>query len=62
MTTDATPVWRDWDLGTDARVEALLADLSEDERLAIALADWSPLTDRGLPHPHYADCGRSRCP
>jgi beta-glucosidase len=57
MTTDATPAWRDSDLGRDARVEALLAELTEDERAAIALADWSPLTDRGLRHPHYADCG-----
>ncbi len=38
-------------------MDALLAALSDDDRAAIALADWSPLTDRGLPFPHYVDSG-----
>lgn len=41
----------------EERVDALLAALSEDDRTAITLADWSPLTDRGLPFPHYVDSG-----
>ena len=60
-TSDATSErerpWLDASLDVDARVQTVMGDLSEGERTAIALADWSPLTARGLPHPQYVDAG-----
>src|SRR4051794_40807993 len=49
--------WRDDSLDVEGRVVALLADLADDERSALALADWTPLSTRGLPFPHYVDAG-----
>jgi beta-glucosidase len=49
--------WLDRSLDLDERVHKLLADLSDEERTALALADWAPLTARGLPYPHYVDAG-----
>jgi beta-glucosidase len=62
MTNPALPGDRDrpWLHGSvdvEARVAALMADLSDDERTALALADWAPLSSRGLPFPHYVDAG-----
>src|SRR3954464_5472522 len=62
MTDPARPAererpWRDGSLDVEARVAALMADLSDDERTALALADWAPLSSRGLPFPHYVDAG-----
>ncbi|WP_346618420.1 glycoside hydrolase family 3 C-terminal domain-containing protein [Blastococcus sp. HT6-4] len=51
------PRWRDAALPVEERVRALLAELSADERTALALGEWAPLTARGLPHPHYVDAG-----
>ena len=34
-----------------------MADLTDDERTSLALADWTPLSSRGLPFPHYVDAG-----
>src|SRR4249919_172706 len=49
--------WLDRSLDLEARVAALLADLSDDDRVALARADWAPLRNRALPFPHYADAG-----
>jgi beta-glucosidase len=62
MTSAALPgdreqPWRDASLDGDARVAALMADLTDDERTSLALADWTPLSSRGLPFPHYVDAG-----
>jgi beta-glucosidase len=54
---DRRSPWSDRSLDVEARVAALLADLSDDERTALALADWTPLTTRELPFPHYVDAG-----
>jgi beta-glucosidase len=54
---DPTPPWSDRSLGLDDRVNALLADLSDEEGTALALADWQPLQARRLPFPHYVDAG-----
>lgn len=52
-----TNTWADRDAPLDNRVEALLAEFSDAELIAIALADWTPLTARGLPYPNYVDSG-----
>ena len=56
-TTSASGTWLDPATPSDARVEALLADLSQDEKIAVALSDWTPVQRRGLPWPHYVDAG-----
>ncbi len=38
--------WLDPSLDLDTRVNSLLADLSTEERCAVAVADWSPLVPR----------------
>jgi beta-glucosidase len=50
-------MWLNPTVSLDARVEALLGDLSQDEKVGVALSDWSPLQQRGLPWPHYVDAG-----
>src|SRR5438128_1105447 len=32
-----------------------MADLTDDERTSLALADWTPLSSRARPFPHYVD-------
>jgi len=54
---DTEPQWSDTSAPVEARVEALLDDLDEQERTALVLADFSPLTRRGLPYPNYVDSG-----
>ena len=49
--------WLNSSLDLEARVAALLADLSDHDRVALARADWAPLRNRALPFPHYADAG-----
>ncbi|MFZ0530582.1 MAG: hypothetical protein WAL91_08610, partial [Propionicimonas sp.] len=56
MATISGP-WQDPSLDLDARVAAVVADLGEDERAAIALGEFAALTDRGLPVPNYVDAG-----
>ncbi len=55
--TSVSGTWLDPTMFLDARVESLLVDLSRDEKIAMALSDWSPLQRRGLPWPHYVDAG-----
>ncbi len=50
-------VWLDPGQPLENRVEALLADLADDERQAIALGEFGALTSRGVPAPHYVDAG-----
>lgn len=52
-----TAGWLNASLGLEERVDSLLADLTADERVAIALGDFDPLTSRGLPAPDYVDAG-----
>ncbi len=53
MATD----WLDASADLDERVDAVLADLTPEERTVIALGDFDPLTTRGLPAPDYVDAG-----
>ena len=54
---DRARPWLDPALDVQERVDALMTDLSDDERVALALADWTPLVARTLPFPHYVDAG-----
>ena len=56
-TTSSPGIWRDPGRLLHTRVEALLADLSREDKIAVALSDWSPLQRRGMPWPHYVDAG-----
>jgi beta-glucosidase len=56
-TGDSRRPWLDPSGDLDRRVQALSADLADEERAALALAGWSPLQARGLPFPHYVDAG-----
>lgn len=49
--------WRDADAPLAGRVAALVASLDDAERSSIALGDFAPLVDRGLPAPEYVDAG-----
>lgn len=44
-------------MALEERVDALVADLSRDDRVAIALGDFDSLVARGLPAPDYVDSG-----
>lgn len=41
----------------EERVAAFVADLSREDRIAIALGDFTGLVERGLPAPDYVDAG-----
>jgi beta-glucosidase len=53
----APPAWLDPAAALDDRVQVLVGDLSEQETIALVLADWEPLRRRGLPAPAYVDAG-----
>ena len=52
-----TEAWTDRSLPLEARVAALVDDLTEAEITDLALSQWAPLMRRGLPAPHYVDSG-----
>ena len=54
---ETNPDWSDASAPVAARVQALLDDLGEQERAALVLADFSPLTRRGISYPDYVDSG-----
>ncbi|MBB1482426.1 glycoside hydrolase family 3 C-terminal domain-containing protein [Tessaracoccus sp. MC1865] len=49
--------WLSPDLALEDRVSALLADLAPADFEAVALGDFTALTSRGIPEPHYVDAG-----
>ncbi|MEA4945516.1 MAG: glycoside hydrolase family 3 C-terminal domain-containing protein [Propionicimonas sp.] len=49
--------WLDPDRPLEERVRALVADLTTADRQAIALGEFTALTSRGVPEPHYVDAG-----
>lgn len=51
------PRWLDASLELEERVGALVADLSGQDKVAIALGEFDALTTRGLPAPDYVDAG-----
>lgn len=54
---DVTAPWLRRDLDLDARVDALLADLGTEGKVAVALGDGTPLQQRGVPALRYVDAG-----
>ena len=52
-----TGAWTDPSLPLEQRVRAFVEDLDAAELIAIALGDFTALSQRGLPTPRYVDAG-----
>lgn len=50
-------IWLDPAAALEERVDAVVADLSFEEAVAVLLGDFASLVDRGIPAPDYVDAG-----